>query len=260
MPPARVALYFATAAVLVLTVRSIVLSPPPLAWSIAAMAAYVAWILCGVLILRLRMFTDAVVSGPKRARGVALTFDDGPDPEHTPRVLDALEAAGARGTFFLIGKKADAHPDIVRDIARRGHAVGVHSYAHDRLFSLRGEKRVRADLEKAIASLEKITGERPKLFRPPIGHTNPIIARVADALDLIVVGWSVSGRDGVKSAVPERVAARIRGRLKDRAIVLMHDAAERGDYAPAGPRALPEVLEAIAEQRLDVVPLSAWVE
>lgn len=175
------------------------------------------------------------------------------------RVLDALDAAGVKGTFFLIGKKAEAHPEIVRAIVDRGHTIGVHSYAHDRLFSLRGEKRVRADLEKAIAALEKITGQRPTLFRPPIGHTNPIIARVADALDLTVVGWSVSGRDGV-NAEPEAVVARIRGGLRDRAIVLMHDASERGDHVPAGPRALPQVLEAIAEHRLHVVPLSAWVE
>jgi peptidoglycan/xylan/chitin deacetylase (PgdA/CDA1 family) len=217
-------------------------------------------ILTGVFALRLRVFVDAIVRGPRGARGVALTFDDGPDPEWTPRVLDALDAAGAKATFFVIGRKVEAHPDVARAIVERGHAIGLHSYAHDRLFALRGEERVRADLLRAMAVIEKIVGARPTLFRPPIGHTNPIIARVADKLDLTVVGWSVSGHDGVRGAKPARVAARVCGGVRDGAIVLLHDAAERGDHEPAGPRALPEILRAIDAANLSIVPLSTWTD
>jgi peptidoglycan/xylan/chitin deacetylase (PgdA/CDA1 family) len=259
MPPARALLYAATLAGIVLAARSVLKAPPPVAVSIAALGAYVALIALGAMVLRLRMFADAVVRGPKDARGVALTFDDGPDPTWTVRVLDALDRAGAKATFFVIGRKAEKHADLVREIARRGHAIGVHSYAHDRLFALRGERRVRADLERAISVLQAITGERPTIFRPPIGHTNPIIARVADALDLTIVGWSVAGRDGVGRAVPARVAARIRGGVRDGVIVLLHDAAENDDHEPAGAKALPEVLDAIAAANLDVVPLSRFL-
>jgi peptidoglycan/xylan/chitin deacetylase (PgdA/CDA1 family) len=258
MPPARAFLYAATLAAMVLAARASLIGPPPLWGAALATAAYVGLILAGVFSLRLRMFADAVTRGPKGARGVALTFDDGPDPETTPKVLDALDAANARGTFFVIARKAEAHPDVVREILRRGHAVGLHSYAHDRLFSLRGEKTVRADLERGIRALEAITGERPRLFRPPIGHTNPIIARVADALDLVVVGWTVSGRDGVR-ANAERVAARVSSRLEDGAIVLLHDASERGDHAPVAARAVPEIVARARENRLDVVPLGEWI-
>ena len=259
MPIARSVLYAATAAVVVLALRSVLFAPPPLAWSIAAFVAYVALLLSGVFVLRWRVFADAVIRGPKDARGVVLTFDDGPDPVWTPRVLDLLDASSSKATFFVIGRKAELHAGVVRDIVRRGHAIGVHSYEHDRLFSLRTERSVRADLERALTALEQITGERPMLFRPPIGHTNPTIARVADALDLVVVGWSVSGRDGTARADPDAVAARVRAGIRDGAIVLLHDASERGTHEPAGARALPQILRAIDAANLEVVPLSTWL-
>jgi peptidoglycan/xylan/chitin deacetylase (PgdA/CDA1 family) len=105
-----------------------------------------------------------------------------------------------------------------------------------------------------------VSGRRPELFRPPIGHTNPIIARVVDALDLTVVGWTISGRDGVASARPGGVVARVQRDLRDGAIVLLHDSPERGDREPASVRALPSVLAAVAARGLRVVPLAGWVD
>lgn len=260
MPLARAALYAGTAAAIILAVRSLVIEPLPLAVSAFAAAVYVALFTIGVLVLRLRVFVDAIVQGPRDARGVALTFDDGPDPVATRAVLDALDRAKARATFFVIAKKAERHPEVIREILARGHGVGLHSYAHDRLFSLRSARRVKEDLVRGIGVLTELTGARPTLFRPPIGHTNPTIARVAAELGLAVVGWSVGGGDGLASADEDRVVRRVRRGLKDGAIVLLHDAAERDDHAPIGARALPRVLEAIAERRLTVVPLEPWID
>jgi peptidoglycan/xylan/chitin deacetylase (PgdA/CDA1 family) len=259
MPPARFVFYAATLGGILLTVHAILNGPPPLPVSVAAALGYVAIILCGVFVLRLRMFADAVVRGPNGARGIVLTFDDGPDPVHTRRVLDILDAHDAKATFFLIGRKVEKHRDVVEEIVKRGHDVGVHGFAHDRLFSLRGSRRVRRDLERAIRVLEKVTKERPTLFRPPIGHTNPTIARIAEQLDLTVVGWSVSGHDGIARAKPAAVAARITHALDDGAIVLMHDAAERDDHEPAGVAALPEVLSAAKDKNLRIARLRDWV-
>jgi peptidoglycan/xylan/chitin deacetylase (PgdA/CDA1 family) len=259
MPPLRLALYAATAAVLALTGYSVVAHPPSLFWALAVFAGYASLMFGGVFVLRWRVFVDALVRAPRGARGVALTFDDGPHPRWTLRVLDLLAERGAHATFFLMGRKAEAYPEVVRAILERGHSVGLHSYAHDRFFALRGERRVREDLERGIAALEKITGRRPALFRPPIGHTNPVIARVADSLDLVVVGWTIAGRDGVARARPDAVAARVRRDLCDGAIVLLHDAPERGDREPAAVRALPAILDAIFAERLDIVPVSRWV-
>jgi peptidoglycan-N-acetylglucosamine deacetylase len=225
-----------------------------------ALSAYVGLILSGVFSLRLRMFADAMLTGPKGARGVVLTFDDGPDPETTPQVLDVLDAEEAKATFFVIGKKAEKHPDLVREMKRRGHTVGLHSYEHDRLFALRSQRRVAKDLARGMAVIEAITGDKPELFRPPIGHTNPTIARVADAFDLTVVGWSVSARDGLAGADPKRVVGRVRRNVKDGAIVLLHDAAERGGRVPAGVLALAEVMDALKAARLDVVRIEEWLE
>ncbi|WP_394825137.1 polysaccharide deacetylase family protein [Pendulispora albinea] len=259
MPPFRLLLYAASLSAVVLAVRAMFIAPPPIWVAVGAVVLYMALILLGVFVLKWRVFVDAVIEGPRHARGVALTFDDGPDPVWTPRALDALDRAGAVATFFVIGKKAEKHPELVREIVARGHTIGLHSYAHDRLFSLRGERRVRDDLTRAIHVLTAITGEAPDLFRPPIGHTNPIIARVAEALDLTVIGWSISGRDGVGRARAPDVVRRIRRGLRDGAIVLLHDAAERGDHEPAGVKALPDVLAALADAQLPVVALQEFV-
>jgi peptidoglycan-N-acetylglucosamine deacetylase len=266
MPPARIVFYLATLGGILFSARAVLRAGgrggelPHLWLALAASGGYAAIVLAGVFVLRLRMFADAVVRGPTDARGVVLTFDDGPDPVHTRKVLDVLDQHDAKATFFVIGRKVEAHPDVVEEIMRRGHDVGVHGFAHDRLFSLRGSRRVRRDLERAIRVLEKITNARPTLFRPPIGHTNPTIARIADQLDLTVVGWSAAGRDGLKSADPKKVASRIARDLDDGAIVLMHDAAERDDHEPAGLAALPAVLAAVKDKNLRVARLRDWVD
>lgn len=259
MPPARIVFWAATLAGISFAVYSVLTRPPSLHVAVACALAYGVVITVGVLFLKLRMFADAIVHGPDGARGVALTFDDGPDPDTTKEVLEVLERRGIKATFFVIGAKAAKHPDVVKEIARRGHEVGVHSFAHDRLFSLRGAKRVRADLERAVRTIEEITKTRPVLFRPPIGHTNPTIARVADELDLIIVGWSVAARDGIARTKPEDVVTRVGRGLEDGAIVAMHDAAERGGRKPAGVTALAGVLDAIEAKNLSVVPLGDFV-
>jgi peptidoglycan/xylan/chitin deacetylase (PgdA/CDA1 family) len=260
MPPARIVFYASTIGGIAFTVRSVLTEPPSLAICIAAALFYLALLHCGVFVLRLRMFADAVVRGPSDATGVVLTFDDGPDPIHTREVLDALDVHDAKATFFVIGKKAEQHRDVVEEIVRRGHQIGVHGFEHDRFFALRGSKRVRADLERAIRTLENITGKTPLLFRPPIGHTNPTIARVSEQLDLTMVGWSVRARDGLARTKPDDVLARISRGLEDGAIVLLHDAPEHGTRKPAGVTALPAILERIAAKNLRVTALSTWLD
>ncbi|WP_437675285.1 polysaccharide deacetylase family protein [Sorangium sp. So ce131] len=260
MPIARALLYAASLGAIALVARSLLVAPVPLAVAGAAIVGYVALLLCGVFFLGLGMFVDVVKRGPPGARGVALTFDDGPSPEHTPRVLDLLDEAGVKATFFVIGRKAEAHPELVREIAARGHAIGLHSHAHDRLFSLRSSRYVARDLARGADVLERLTGARPALFRPPIGHTTPRIARVVEALDLDVIGWSARGFDGLPGAQPEAVAARVIPGLRDGAIVLLHDAAERDDHTPAGVLALPRILAAMSERNLAGVRVDAWLD
>ena len=260
MTPARGALYIATAGSLALMGRSLMREPVPMWVAGTALGGYLALILCGVLILRLGMFVDVLWRGPVDARGVALTFDDGPSPETTPKVLDLLDEAGVKATFFVIGRKVKLYPQLVRDIVARGHAVGVHGYDHDRLFSLRTPESIRLDLARAIEVITAASGEAPTLFRPPIGHTSPRIAGALRAFDFTVVGWSVRGLDGLRGARPDRVAARVVPHLKDGAIVLLHDASENEDFTPASVAALPKILAAMARKNLPGVRVDAWLD
>ncbi|AKT36257.1 polysaccharide deacetylase family protein [Chondromyces crocatus] len=255
----RALLYAASAGAIALAVRSVLLGPISLTVAAVAIAAYVGLLLAGVFILRLGMYADVICRGPSEARGVALTFDDGPSPVHTRAVLDLLDAEGVKATFFVIGRKAEAHPALVQEIAARGHALGVHGYAHDRLFSLRSERFIEADLARAVEVLERLTGKRPTLVRPPVGHTSPPMARIFQKLELEVVGWSVRGFDGLGSARPEKVAERVISGLGDGAIVLLHDAAERDDHEPAGVKALPRILQAMRNKDLVGVRVDRWI-
>jgi peptidoglycan/xylan/chitin deacetylase (PgdA/CDA1 family) len=252
-------MYLVTVGAIAFALRSLLTDPPTLPWTLLALGAYLAIITFGVVFARFEMFADVLSRGPTGARGVALTFDDGPDPKTTPRVLDALDAAGAKATFFVIGRKAERHPELVRDIVARGHALGVHGYDHDRFLSLRLPWRVRRDLEQAITVLAQITGHRPQLYRAPVGHVSPAMARVVAGLDLTVVGWSIKSLDGWSGASPERVLRRVVPSLGDGAIVLLHDAAERGDFEPASLEALPEILEVAARRQLDLVRVDSWL-
>ncbi len=259
MPPARIGFWVLTLAAFAFCARAALRGPPPLWVAAIAIGLYLGAVMAGVLFLNLRVFVDAVLTGPEDARGVALTFDDGPDPKTTPRVLDALDKANVKATFFVIGQKAEKHPEVIKDILARGHTLGLHSYAHDRLFAMRGPGRWRADLTRGIEALEKITGERPRWFRPPIGHTNPHVSGVLAELELVVVGWSVSARDGT-AGKSSQVTARVLKGVRDGANVLMHDASERESHDPPGVAALPKILRGLERKRLAVTPLKEWIE
>ena len=247
-----------TIGVLAFAGRTLVVGPPPLWLALAVLIAYLAIVSIAVTQLRLRVFVDAMIRGPAKARGVVLTFDDGPDPASTPKILEILDEAGARATFFLIGRKVAKHPDVAKMIVERGHTIGLHSHAHDRLMSLRLANTWRRDLRRGLRAIESATGNGTKLFRPPIGHTNPQAPRVLAELGLKTIGWTISARDGV-SADHEAVAHRVISQLHDGAIILLHDAAELGDHEPASVIALPKILDAIKDRQLTIVPLTDWL-
>ena len=258
MSTGRGALLVASGAALALAIRSVLGRPVPLWVALVAFTAYAGLVTWGVLSPSLEMFAEVVWRGPEGARGVALTFDDGPHPMFTRSVLEELDRAGAKATFFVIGEKGAREPELLKEMAARGHLVGVHGNRHDRALAFRSFEQVRSDLERAVDVIAKATGERPRFYRPAVGQTNPRIARAAKDLGLTIVGWSLRGFDGVR-ADPDRLAARVIPRLRDGAIVLLHDAAERDDRKPAAPEALGRILEAMRERRMPAVRIDAWV-
>ncbi len=163
-----------------------------------------------------------LVRGPRDAGAIGLTFDDGPHPEHTPRVLDALARHGIRATFFLVGERAAAEPEIVRRIAREGHAVGHHSFHHGDPETTRAGELAR-ESQRTADLLATLTGRRPALFRPPHGKLGA--AKLAGAWrrgDTVVL-WNVDPKDFASASASEtlqRLAARP---FEPGDIILLHD-------------------------------------
>ena len=200
------------------------------------------------------------LSSSAAARGeIALTFDDGPDPEVTPKVLDLLDAHGARASFFCIGERAAAHPALVREIITRGHRVENHSARHPMWFGFYGPMRMAREIALAQAWLTAAAGVAPRYFRAPMGIRNPLLAPVLAHLGLGYVSWSRRGFDAVTDDA-ERVFERIARGLRAGDIVLLHDgptpyAGLRSAGAPAVLTVLPRLLSLLAERQWRAVPL-----
>ena len=182
---------------------------------------------------------------------VALTFDDGPDPEVTPAVLGLLEEAGAKATFFCGGQKAEAHPEVMAAIRVRGHGVGNHSYSHPNGFALRGPGGLSREIRRAQDAIERSGGGRPRLFRAPAGIQNPWLAPALASAGLRLVSWTRRGYDTV-SRDAARVAERLGRGLGAGDILLMHDGSSaRGPSGrPVVLDALPRVLEEMGRRGL----------
>lgn len=134
--------------------------------------------------------------GEKTDRKVVyLTFDDGPHPPETERVLDVLRERGARATFFLIGSKVSGNEAVLRRMLEEGHALGLHTYSHAGTFPLLSFDKMLADVNEGKRAVESVAGKKISLFRPPFGVTNPTIAKVVRTLGLHTVGWDVRSFD-----------------------------------------------------------------
>ena len=133
---------------------------------------------------------------PQSAHGereLCLTFDDGPDPRSTPRVLDLLDQRGDRATFFCIGRRVARHPDLAREIVRRGHRIENHTYHHHHTFAFRLWSGLMDEVRRAQEVIEGVTGRRPLYFRPPAGMRNPILEAVLARQNLLLVNWTRRG-------------------------------------------------------------------
>jgi peptidoglycan/xylan/chitin deacetylase (PgdA/CDA1 family) len=186
---------------------------------------------------------------------LALTFDDGPNPETTPQILRILAQYGVHATFFVLGHKVQRYPALVREIHDAGHELAVHGFDHDRLFSLRSGRYVRSQIERTVRAIADACGNEPRHFRPPIGFASHATFRATERTGLQLVAWTTRALDGIARATPERVARRVIAHLEDGAIIMLHDAAERDDFVPASLGALPRILEAARERKLELLRL-----
>jgi peptidoglycan/xylan/chitin deacetylase (PgdA/CDA1 family) len=196
-----------------------------------------------------------------RRREVALTFDDGPSPLVTLHVLDLLDRYRAKASFFCIGERAATHPDIVREIVRRGHTVENHSFRHSSAFACYGPTAQRREIEAAQRIICSITGRPPQFFRAPFGLRNPLLASVLARTGLHYVSWTRRGLDTV-SGDAQRVLRRLTRRLAAGDVLLLHDgsSAVTRTGQPLVLTVLPFLLEQIAARGLKSVTLPSAMD
>ena len=154
----------------------------------------------GICMVRLGYFVRSFCRGRKPGAGVVLTFDDGPDPSGTKRLLEVLSRHGVKAAFFPIGMKAEAHPGLLREIDQEGHVIGNHSYRHAWFTNLLMGRSLEQEIVKAQNAVEAAVGKIPAFFRPPAGLTNPHFRNVLKRLRLHLVGWDVRVFDTRKKA------------------------------------------------------------
>ena len=172
---------------------------------------------------------------------VAITIDDGPDPEVTPAVLDMLDATGQKATFFCIAERVAAHPALAREIVARGHSIQNHTARHRHDFSLLGPKAYREELGRAQRILAQVTGQSPSCFRAPAGFRNMFLAPVLQRMGLTLVSWTRRGFD-TREADAQRVLERLTRGLAAGDILLLHDG-----NAARSPQGQPVVLEVLPQ-------------
>jgi peptidoglycan/xylan/chitin deacetylase (PgdA/CDA1 family) len=196
------------------------------------------------------------------ARGaVAITIDDGPDPQVTPRVLSILAERSVRATFFCIGERLERHADLAREIHAQGHAIENHSHRHSHNFSLLGPRAIAADIGRAQDCIAALTGVAPSFFRAPAGLRNAFLEPVLARLQLQLASWTRRGFDTV-NADATGILRRLTRALRGGDILLLHDgnAARLRGGEPVILEVLPRLLDALAERRLQPTTLRAALE
>jgi len=183
-------------------------------------ASFIVFLVVGVLDMRFNYFLKTTTSNQREF--CLLTFDDGPHPDHTPKILEILSKHDIKAIFFLIGKNVEKYPELAKKIRDGGHPIGNHTNFHNPITPLFSRKRLRTEIVKAQKVFKHVLNVNVTMFRPPIGYTNPKYASILKELNLQCVGWSLRSYDSVYKD-PVKLQERLLSKIKHKQIVLMHD-------------------------------------
>lgn len=195
--------------------------------------------------------------GPIDRSAVALTFDDGPNPLTTPRVIDVLDRYHAGGTFFLVGANVERHPEVASLITRRGYEVGNHSEFHANLLPYYLPQQIAADYRRAEDAIARATGTAPRLYRAPHGRISPWMRLTLRQAGMVLIGWDYSPRDWEHPGTDELVK-RVTGAVRNGSIILLHDGLDLND-SPDNSQlvdALPRIIEDLQGRGFMLVSVS----
>ena len=204
---------------------------------------------------KIGFFLPVIRKGKSDTKDVAITFDDGPDPITTPHVLDLLSKYDAKATFFVTGKKAEKHPELIKHIISNGHSIGNHTYTHDPFIMLKSAHHLRKEIETAQETLKK-QGIVPLIFRPPVGITNPKLYKILDMNGLFCVNYNRRAYDAGNKWV-KNLAQKILKHVGPGDIIMLHDTLPvKENELYVWLNEIENLLSGIQNKGLSVLPLS----
>lgn len=215
-------------------------------WLCVLLFLYLSIAFIGSNYIQLNYFIKSFNNGNVERKGVALTFDDGPTPQYTQQVLDILNKENVKATFFLIGHNIEGNEALVKRMYNEGHAIGNHSYSHNFWFSMKPSAEMTADLKKCDTKIEEAIGHQPKLFRPPYGVTNPMVAKAIEQGGYKSIGWSLRTYDTTAKS-KEQLLSKILNNVKNGDVILLHD------WAPYTVGTLSEIINGVRSKGLEIV-------
>jgi peptidoglycan/xylan/chitin deacetylase (PgdA/CDA1 family) len=226
--------------------------------SLMVLAGFVVMCIAAPFFPGSNFYLPVVSRGSSGRKAVALTFDDGPDPQTTPELLRLLKKYRAAGTFFVNGRKAGLYPHLIEEILNHGHCVANHSFNHDVFMVFKSRQTVMRDIE-AVQVVLRRHGIAPLAFRPPAGITGPRLREVLQTMDMYAVNFSCRARDG-GNRWPRHLSQKILRRLRPDDVVLLHDIAPRSAaLLSLWVDEIDRVLEGIRTKGLFVLPLAELI-
>lgn len=191
--------------------------------------------------------------GSQKAKRVALTFDDGPDSVYTPQILDVLKEQNVKATFFLIGKRAEIFPDVVKRMSDEGHIVGNHTWSHPNIIKLDHAAMLKEILE-AEKAISKLTGYRPALFRSPYGSIDQNRVKELAKLNYKIIAWSVDSLDW-KSLTAEQVKYNVLENVKEGSVILQHSSGSKEENLTGSVAALRDIIVTLKKEGYQFVTI-----
>ena len=193
-------------------------------------------------------FIPVICKADTDKKEIAISFDDGPAANYTAGILEVLKTENVKAAFFCIGNRIAGNEEILKQVLAEGHIVGNHSFSHDFLFDLYTVTKMREDLKQMDAEMERVTGLKPKLFRPPYGVTNPNVRKAILRGGYTPVGWSVRSMDTVAKD-ENKLLAKINAGIEPGAVFLFHDTCK------VTLNVLPEFIKEVKKKGYNIIPL-----
>ncbi len=222
--------------------------PIPAIVFILPVIVYVGFLVYGSAHVRSNFYVKTISAANSSKKQIALSFDDGPVPGHTEKILAVLKTAGIQAAFFCIGKRVAEQEALFKQIYTEGHVIGNHSFSHHLWFDLFSSAKMEKDLRRMSDTMYKAVGVRPRMFRPPYGVTNPNLKKAIVKNNFITVGWSIRSLDTVIQD-EQKLLKKVTASLKPGAIVLFHD------HGKATAHILPALIRYCREEGFEMVRL-----